>query len=117
LAEGQEAILAAEIEREVQSLDRKNADEKCKYFRDKLGINWFDGKATPLLEIALRLRNRILHEDPDQSVSTTDLVLFSAVSLGIIFASVVGAAILYPAVCALPAGLSADEAKVFFVKR
>ena len=117
LAHGQEAILAAEIEREVQGLDRKNAEEKCKYFTDKLGVNWFDGKVTPLLERALALRNRILHENPDQEVSGTDLTLLSVVSVGIVFASIVGAAILYPTVCALPEKLKADEAKALFVKR
>jgi hypothetical protein len=117
LAQGQDAILAAEIDREVQGLDRKNADEKCKYFGDKLGINWFDGKANPLLERAPELRNRILHENPEQDVSETDLTLLSIVSVGIVFASIVGAAVLYPTVCALPEKLKADEAKTLFVKR
>jgi hypothetical protein len=44
-------------------------------------------------------------------------MLLSAVSVGIVFATAVGAALLYPTVCALPERLNADEAKALFVKR
>lgn len=117
VAKGQDTVIAEEIEREVDSLDRQTAEKKSRYFEQKLGISWFDGKAAPVLEAVVRLRNIVLHEDPDRPVDEKDQVLVSAVSTGVIFASVAAAAILYPAVCDLPLGLDAERAKLYLAKR
>jgi hypothetical protein len=117
VAQGQETILAAEIEREISALDREAVDKKYKYFRDKLGINWFDGKATPLLDKVIRWRNIMLHENPDLGIGNDNLALLSLMCTAIVFATVAGAAVLYPDVCALPERMTAKEAELFVYRK
>ena len=64
VSQGHEALIRAEIEREVQSLDRETPEKKSNYFRDRLKINWFDGEIVGSLDRVIRLRNTILHENP-----------------------------------------------------
>ncbi len=61
VSQGQETLVREEIEREVQSLDRQSVEKKAEYFRDRLNIDWFGGKIVPLLDLAINVRNEILH--------------------------------------------------------
>ena len=68
---GGDAIIAEEIERAVQLLDRLSLKEKAKAFA-KIGFPW---KANILqIEMMITLRNTILHEDTNQKVSSWDLM-------------------------------------------
>jgi hypothetical protein len=71
----------AEIEREVQALDRESTEKKAIYFRKRLGINWFDGTIVPILDRVITLRNLILHEDPNRLVDESDRVLLLVTSM------------------------------------
>jgi hypothetical protein len=113
ISQGSEAIIKAEVEREVQTLDRKDTKDKETYFRDRLGINWFDGTAEPLLAAAVSLRNVILHEDPDRTVTPEDQLILAVSTTAVSFATVAGAAVLYPQVCALPEHLPEQDAGKF----
>jgi hypothetical protein len=109
VAQGRDAIIDVEIEREIQIFDRKDTKEKDIYFRNRLGINWFDGTAEPLLADAIELRNIMLHEDPDRIVKPDDTLILTVSTTAVSFATVAGAAILYPKVCALPKHLRLDS--------
>jgi hypothetical protein len=113
VAQGKEEIIDVEIEREIQILDRKDVKEKDKYFRNRLGINWLDGTAGPLLADAIDLRNIMLHEDPNREVTPNDTLILVTSTSSVSFATVAGAAILYPTVCALPTNLSQESAQKF----
>jgi hypothetical protein len=69
-AMGESAVIAEEIERAVQSLDRKNVQDRAKAF-EKLGMPW-DVKPEDVEEI-LNLRNQILHEDTNILVNGWNL--------------------------------------------
>jgi len=96
VATSAEDIVNEEIEREVQSLDRKTLKEREAYFDKHLNINWFDGKILPLVEPVFGLRNRILHEDPDTRVSEQDVKLAHVVCLALPMGCLMQAAVLYP---------------------
>lgn len=113
ISQGQDAILGAEIEREVQALDRQTTQKKAEYFRDRLGIDWFGGTAVPLLDGVIKLRNVILHEDPDRLVGEAEHALLALITTAVSFATVAGAAVLYPAACSLPEGMREDDARIF----
>ncbi len=116
VSQGHEALIRAEIEREVQSLDRETPEKKSNYFRDRLKINWFDGKIVGSLDRVIRLRNTILHENPDQIVGEVDHTLLSIVTTAVTFASIAGAAVLYPAACSLPANITEAEVTKFVAR-
>lgn len=73
LSLGLDAMIGEEIEREVQSLDRKNVKDRSIYFKDRLGVDWLNETVVPSVEGILELRNAILHNDPDRSVSANDV--------------------------------------------
>jgi len=91
-----EELLEEEIEREVQSLDRKTIEQKCEYFDKRLNIDWFGGTIIPLMKPVLELRNKIIHEDPDIVISSNDLNLAHLVTFSLPIACVMQAAVLYP---------------------
>lgn len=72
-SDGIDAVLADEIEREVQSLDRKSVSERAKYFRERLQIDWVGGTAVPFVERVISLRNDILHSSIDRVVSNSQV--------------------------------------------
>jgi hypothetical protein len=90
LSLGFEKVINEEIEKEVHSLD------KAKYFKEKLGIDWFEGKAVPLLEHVIDVRNSILHEDPNRKVDEIDMGLTIMMCTAIPFVCIAQAAVLYP---------------------
>lgn len=91
-----EEILEEEIEREVQSLDRKTIEQRCEYFDKHLNIDWFGGTIIPLLKPVLDLRNKITHEDPDITITDNDLGLTYLVTFSLPVACVMQASVLYP---------------------
>ncbi len=94
---GLETIIEEEISREINSLDRKSIEGRCKYFKEKLSIDWsFDGTALPLIKSTLETRNKILHEEPDYKLSRFELNSAIAICMGITLVTVVQAHLLYP---------------------
>jgi hypothetical protein len=89
-------IVAEEIEREVQSLDRKSVEERYLYFDKRLNIDWFGGTIVPLLKPVLELRNKILHENPDIDVTDKNLQLAHLVCFSLPLVCVMQAEVLYP---------------------
>lgn len=57
----------------MRSLDRRNSQARCEYFRDPLGISWLEGAIVLLLEGVLELRIEILHGNSDQIVKEPEL--------------------------------------------
>lgn len=69
-AAGYDKIIEEEIENKVQSLDRKSIQDRAKYFKEHLGIPWSeDPDLINQVSDLNDLRNRILHENPDEEVS------------------------------------------------
>jgi hypothetical protein len=103
VSKGLEKIIEEEIAREVHGLDRKSIDERCDYFKNKLGIDWsFDGTAIPVIESILESRNTILHEDPDLKIKEEDTIISMSICMGIIMVSIVQAHLHYPEAFAPP---------------
>lgn len=71
LYSGISALIEEEIEREAESLDRKNLLEKIKYFTDKMGISpkHLQGPILDDLQVSIRLRNLILHDSCKLKIS------------------------------------------------
>lgn len=67
---GGEKVIEEEIERAVQSLDRQTVAERAKAFQ-KIGLPW--NTKPEDIEGITRLRNEILHENVDRSVSGWEL--------------------------------------------
>ncbi|MFH1063384.1 MAG: hypothetical protein V1747_10965 [Candidatus Omnitrophota bacterium] len=109
-------IMKKIIDKEVYSLDRKNSEEKARYFKDKLGIDWFEGKIVPLLRHVIKVRNVILHEDHEYKVSEFEIGLAFMICQSIPYVTVAQAAILYPKGFKLPLGLTRERAKQFCKK-
>lgn len=83
---GYKKIIEEEIKREVASLDRKSIQDRAKYFAEHLRIPWSDGdELIEQLSDLNDLRNRILHENPDEEVSSDKIL--SALLLLIVIAS------------------------------
>ena len=78
---GAQAIVAEEIEREVQSQDRRSTETKAEYFVKTLRLDWFDGTMVPLVDRVVKRRNELLHQDPDVVVSDVDVEYARFVSL------------------------------------
>lgn len=96
LSQTSQEIIDEEIEREVHSLDRKSVKQRAEYFDERLNISWFDGTIIPLVEPVINLRNKILHEDPDEVVSDGNLKLSHLVCMALPMGCVMQAAVLYP---------------------
>jgi hypothetical protein len=114
VALGPEKILEEEVEREVQSVDRKSIGDRAKYFLERLSIDWFDGTIVPLMEWAFGQRNEILHFNPDAEVSSKDLGRASVVGSAVPWVSVAQAAILYPGGFKMIEGLEMEKAQQVF---
>lgn len=96
IALGKDQILEDEIEREVQSLDRKKVKEKYQYFDEKLNLDWFEGSIVALFETIVDTRNKILHEDSDLKVDKTHIALANLVGMSLPEWCILQAIILYP---------------------
>jgi len=96
VAKGAEEVIETEIEREVQSLDRKSVEQRSKYFQEKLNLDWFNGTIVPILDQAIRYRNRILHEDVTAKVSDGDLTMAGIAAVLPMWCCLQGV-VLYPA--------------------
>jgi hypothetical protein len=68
VAKGTEAIIEEEIEREVLAIDRKSVQERVRYFDERLRVSWGPSEVVDHLVRIVGLRNRILHEEPDEPV-------------------------------------------------
>ena len=90
-----EEIIEEEIQREVQSLDRKNVRERAEYFAKLLDMHWLSEWANPW-ERALDLRNKVLHEDPDAQVTDADLHSAYLFCTNLPLACVLKGSVLYP---------------------
>lgn len=73
ISEGFDAILELEIEREVQSLDRKNFEERAAYLQSRLRLAWPDRPCPKAAREVLEIRNRLLHEDADLNITEQQL--------------------------------------------
>jgi len=95
--DGLNKIIEEEISREVHSVDRKAIEDRCKYFKERLSIDWsFDNTAIPLIKSTLEVRNTILHDDPNFKVDRLQLQVAMAICMGITMVSTVQAHLLYP---------------------
>jgi hypothetical protein len=83
IAEGSEAVIQLEIDREVQLLDRKRPDERARYFHQRLRLNWLN--QMPQVQRVLDTRNRLLHENSGMTVGDDELKEARSVALGIPF--------------------------------
>ncbi|MGB9074711.1 MAG: hypothetical protein WCC22_18890 [Terriglobales bacterium] len=117
VSKGRDEVVREEIEREVQQLDRKSTDEKAHYFLNRLGISWFDGNIVPILDGVIRLRNEMLHENPDRMVQDNELPLLNLVTTAVPLATVAQAAVLYRGQFALPVHMTEEDARKFLPKR
>ncbi len=112
LSLGFKKVIEEEIEREVNSLDRVSVEDKARYFKEKLGIDWFGGHAVPLLKHVIEVRNSILHEEPERIVNEIlDLGLATMMCIAIPFASVAQAAVLYPKSFMMIKGMKKSEVR------
>jgi hypothetical protein len=89
-------ILDEEIEREVQSMDRKTLEQRAEYFDTRLNITWFDGTIVPLMKPLFDLRNKVIHGDSVTCVSKGDLLLADTVCMALLWCCILQAAVLYP---------------------
>jgi hypothetical protein len=113
VSKGSDEIIREEIDREVQTLDRKSTEEKADYFLRRLGIGWFGGTIVPILDKVVRLRNDILHENPERMPGDAEMMLLGLVTMSIPLATMAQAAVLYPAAFSLPRNLSEEDARKF----
>jgi hypothetical protein len=113
VSKGSDEIIREEIDREVQILDRKSTEEKADYFLRRLGIGWFGGTIVPILDKVVRLRNEILHENPERMPGDTEMMLLGLVTISLPLATVAQAAVLYPTAFTLPVDLSEENARKF----
>jgi hypothetical protein len=112
VAKGGADVIREEIEREVQALDRESTKKKAEYFFERLGINWLPG--VDVLHIAIRLRNEMLHENPDRTVNELEYAIMQAASMFVPFLVIAQAALLYPKVCQLPLNMTEDDVGKLF---
>ncbi len=92
---GAEDIIREEIEREVHALDRKNLEERVVYFKDVLNIK-LHPSGVKFAKKAFELRNRMLHEDPDCTVSINDVANALMASVFLPMLCIVHASVTYP---------------------
>jgi hypothetical protein len=117
VSKGSDEIIREEIDREVQTLDRKSTGEKADYFLRRLGIGWFGGTIVPLLDMVVGLRNQMLHENPERMPTDTEMALLGLVTMGVPVATVAQAAILYPTAFSLPKNMSEEDARKFLPEK
>ena len=110
VSQGADSVIAEEIEREVQTLDRQSVEKKADYFRDRLGISWFGHTIVPIMEAVIEARNEILHENADREITQFESIGLPIVTIALPLACTAQAAVLYPGSCRLPSGM--DEATV-----
>ena len=96
ISTGSSSVIEEEIEREVTSLDRKNLDEKCRYFEATLDLSWGDKFVLNSVKKSLRKRNIILHEDPDTVIDQKDNMFALLASMTIPLFCIAQGSVLYP---------------------
>jgi hypothetical protein len=102
VAQGRDALIAEEIDREVQTLDRQSVKKKADYFTKRLGIDWFGLKIVPIMDAVINARNEILHENADREISQFELIGLPIVTIALPLTCAAQAAVLYPGSCKLP---------------
>ena len=82
---GKDEVILQEVERCVQSLDRKSVEERVDFFNKNFGIDFFGEPGKTLLKSLTDKRNKLLHEEPGKGVSKmdADLSCFLCFSIGI----------------------------------
>lgn len=100
----QERVIADEIERAVQALDRMSAKDKAKAF-EKLGLPW--RHRVEAVERVTLLRNRILHEDTEIVVSGWELGSARSTAIALPLQLYFVAELLYPN--GFNSGVTAEE--------
>jgi hypothetical protein len=81
---GKDEVILQEVERCVQSLDRKSIEERVDFFKKNFGLDFFEEPGKNLLKSLSDKRNRLLHEDPGTGASKidVDLSFFLCFSIG-----------------------------------
>lgn len=81
---GKDEVILQEVERCVQSLDRKSVEERVNFFNKNFGLDFFGEPGKTLLKILTDKRNSLLHEEPDTGTSKmdADLSFFLCFSIG-----------------------------------
>jgi len=110
LSLGYKKTIEEQIDKAVDTLDRMSVGAKAKYFKERMGIDWFEGKAVPLLEHVINVRNSILHENPDRIIDKVDMGLTVLMCTAIPFVSIAQGAVLYPNGFKMVKGI--DKAKI-----
>lgn len=82
---GKDEVILQEVERCVQSLDRKSVEERVGFFNKNFGLDFFGEPGKTLLKSLTDKRNKLLHEEPGTGVSKMDagLSCFLCSSIGI----------------------------------
>jgi hypothetical protein len=96
ITEGQNEIMQIEIERAVQTLDRKSIEQRAKHFQDHLGIDWFGGTIVPIWKAAAERRNAVLHEDVNAIVTEGNILSAMIAAVALPMYCCLQAAVLYP---------------------
>lgn len=81
---GSNKIITQEVERVVQSLDRKSVSERVEFFNKSFGIDFFGQPGNKLLVLLVERRNQLLHEEPGSGVSKSEaeFAYFTCLSIG-----------------------------------
>ena len=72
VALGYDVVLAIEIEREIEHLDRESVGNRATYWKDRLEIPW-QQELVPLVKMVSDLRNTILHDNPDLRITEDEI--------------------------------------------
>jgi hypothetical protein len=97
IAQGYQKVIEEEIDRAIDSLDRKNIRERAEYFKNNLSVDWtFEGHILPIVEHVFDLRNKILHEEPDRKVGEEDVFHAMTIAMTISLIVIAQCAVLYP---------------------
>jgi len=81
---GKDEVILQEVERCVQSLDRKSVEKRVNFFNKNFGLDFFGEPGKTLLKNITDKRNRLLHEEPGIGASKMDanLSFFLCFSIG-----------------------------------
>lgn len=77
-------------------------EQRAEYFERRLGISWFGGTLTPIVDSVRGVRNELLHVNPERPIDSLEETLLTVVLLGLTFCIVVQGAFLYPTVFRMP---------------
>jgi len=103
---GKDEVILQEVERCVQSLDRKSIEERVDFFNKNFGLDFFGEPGKSLLKNLNDKRNSLLHEDPGTGASKKD------VDLSVILCFSIGTWLLMQ-IAAIAPDLIDDKEKLF----